>query len=170
MPVPKTVRGRHFLFSTTQMTRFCIFCSRWSPAAEKSLWGAHAPHVLANAPARWRTCSTCFSLNSQPSTINFLQRGHSSVGRAPALQAGSQGFESPCLQSLKGVEAKSNKKGNIVGCASGSVIPLPPAPKAFGAVAPCATIRWQLAVISPPFRLTPLPASSPKRLPARYPV
>src|SRR6266576_3754556 len=24
-------------------------------------------------------------------------RGHSSVGRAPALQAGSQGFESPCL-------------------------------------------------------------------------
>jgi hypothetical protein len=23
--------------------------------------------------------------------------GHSSVGRAPALQAGSQGFESPCL-------------------------------------------------------------------------
>ena len=34
-------------------------------------------------------------------------RGHSSVGRAPALQAGSQGFESPCLQSLKGVEAKS---------------------------------------------------------------
>jgi hypothetical protein len=108
------------------MTRFCIFCSRWSPAAEKSLWGAHAPHVLANAPARWRTCSTCFSLNSQPSTINFLQRGHSSVGRAPALQAGSQGFESPCLQSLKGVEAKSNKKGNIVGCTSGSVIPLPP--------------------------------------------
>ena len=75
---------------------------------------------------------------SQPSTINskLFQRGHSSVGRAPALQAGSQGFESPCLQSLKGVEAKSNKKGNIVGCASGSVIPLPPAPKAFGAVAP----------------------------------
>src|SRR2546423_7856877 len=28
-------------------------------------------------------------------------RGHSSVGRAPALQAGSQGFESPCLQSQK---------------------------------------------------------------------
>jgi hypothetical protein len=36
---------------------------------------------------------------SQPSTINskLFQRGHSSVGRAPALQAGSQGFESPCL-------------------------------------------------------------------------
>src|ERR1700704_633188 len=27
-----------------------------------------------------------------------LVRGHSSVGRAPALQAGCQGFESPCLQ------------------------------------------------------------------------
>ena len=26
-----------------------------------------------------------------------IHRGHSSVGRAPALQAGSQGFESPCL-------------------------------------------------------------------------
>ena len=24
-------------------------------------------------------------------------RGHSSVGRAPALQAGGQGFDSPCL-------------------------------------------------------------------------
>jgi hypothetical protein len=28
-------------------------------------------------------------------------RGHSSVGRAPALQAGSQGFESPCLQNSR---------------------------------------------------------------------
>src|SRR4029450_5181986 len=30
---------------------------------------------------------------------NFLW-GHSSVGRAPALQAGSQGFESPCLHFI----------------------------------------------------------------------
>ena len=30
-----------------------------------------------------------------------IHRGHSSVGRAPALQAGSQGFESPCLQSFE---------------------------------------------------------------------
>src|ERR1700751_3402123 len=39
---------------------------------------------------------------SQLSTINYelSSRGHSSVGRAPALQAGSQGFESPCLQGL----------------------------------------------------------------------
>jgi hypothetical protein len=34
-----------------------------------------------------------------------FSRGHSSVGRAPALQAGSQGFESPCLQNLKIVSA-----------------------------------------------------------------
>ena len=32
------------------------------------------------------------------STFRSSFRGHSSVGRAPALQAGSQGFESPCLQ------------------------------------------------------------------------
>src|SRR4029077_7058393 len=43
---------------------------------------------------------------------NFLG-GHSSVGRAPALQAGSQGFESPCLQSLKGVEAKSSIRSHF---------------------------------------------------------
>src|SRR5436190_16239202 len=42
-----------------------------------------------------------------------IHRGHSSVGRAPALQAGSQGFESPCLQSLKGVEAKSNNRAHF---------------------------------------------------------
>ena len=29
-------------------------------------------------------------------------RGHSSVGRAPALQAGCQGFESPCLHQRNG--------------------------------------------------------------------
>jgi hypothetical protein len=40
-------------------------------------------------------------------------RGHSSVGRAPALQAGSQGFESPCLQSLKGVAAKINNRAHF---------------------------------------------------------
>ena len=68
------------------------------------------------------------ALNLQSAIRNLqsaIPRGHSSVGRAPALQAGSQGFESPCLQSLQGVEAKSPKKGNIIGCTSGSVIPLP---------------------------------------------
>ena len=37
----------------------------------------------------------------------IVLRGHSSVGRAPALQAGSQGFESPCLQSMLAAVAKS---------------------------------------------------------------
>ena len=39
------------------------------------------------------------TLNHQLST--FFSGGHSSVGRAPALQAGSQGFESPCLQKFR---------------------------------------------------------------------
>ncbi len=30
------------------------------------------------------------------------------------------------LASKEGVEATSNKQGNIIGCTSGSVIPLPP--------------------------------------------
>src|SRR6476620_5050541 len=42
--------------------------------------------------------SSVFHLPECPSGSDF-SRGHSSVGRAPALQAGSQGFESPCLQS-----------------------------------------------------------------------
>jgi hypothetical protein len=37
--------------------------------------------------------------NDQSTFASSFWRGHSSVGRAPALQAGSQGFESPCLQS-----------------------------------------------------------------------
>ena len=32
---------------------------------------------------------------------NLRERGHSSVGRAPALRAGCQGFESPCLQEQR---------------------------------------------------------------------
>src|SRR5205823_14797916 len=55
----------------------------------------------------------------------LLVRGHSSVGRAPALQAGSQGFESPCLQSLQGVEATSPNREHFR-ITSGSIIPLPP--------------------------------------------
>src|SRR5947208_17094184 len=63
-----------------------------------------------------------------PSEFNLkskIHRGHSSVGRAPALQAGSQGFESPCLQSLKGVEATSPNREHFR-ITSGSIIPLPP--------------------------------------------
>ena len=39
-----------------------------------------------------------FAIANPQSKIGNLVWGHSSVGRAPALQAGSQGFESPCLQ------------------------------------------------------------------------
>jgi hypothetical protein len=48
-----------------------------------------------------------------PTLKSTIHRGHSSVGRAPALQAGSQGFESPCLQGLKGVEAKFSNPGTF---------------------------------------------------------
>jgi putative endonuclease len=41
------------------------------------------------------------------SEFGIRQRGHSSVGRAPALQAGCQGFESPCLQSSLAAVVKS---------------------------------------------------------------
>ncbi len=45
--------------------------------------------------------------------IRQFLRGHSSVGRAPALQAGSQGFESPCLQprKLSGLSRRSFGEG-----------------------------------------------------------
>ena len=39
------------------------------------------------------------AIGNVPSTLRSSVRGHSSVGRAPALQAGCQGFESPCLHS-----------------------------------------------------------------------
>ncbi len=56
---------------------------------------------------------------------NFqIPRGHSSVGRAPALQAGSQGFESPCLHSYS-VEAKSTIRTHFRDATTGSVIALP---------------------------------------------
>src|ERR1700737_1556414 len=62
-----------------------------------------------------------------PSSIYDLPflRGHSSVGRAPALQAGSQGFESPCLQSPQGLEATSTI-GHTIGSLAGAEFPLPP--------------------------------------------
>jgi hypothetical protein len=43
---------------------------------------------------RWCLCSL---QSANDNLISEFTRGHSSVGRAPALQAGSQGFESPCL-------------------------------------------------------------------------
>src|SRR5207249_6151368 len=49
-----------------------------------------------------RRAHACGNCNLTASIYHLpFSRGHSSVGRAPALQAGSQGFESPCLQNLK---------------------------------------------------------------------
>jgi len=59
-------------------------------------YGGEAAFVLTS-PAERPIHQLQFSilhLQSQSSK----SRGHSSVGRAPALQAGCQGFESPCLQ------------------------------------------------------------------------
>ena len=47
--------------------------------------------------------------NARPARTS--RRGHSSVGRAPALQAGSQGFESPCLQSRSTVAESVSRVG-----------------------------------------------------------
>src|SRR5438477_2657444 len=44
-----------------------------------------------------RVCSPDCNPSSSIYNLQFPNRGHSSVGRAPALQAGCQGFESPCL-------------------------------------------------------------------------
>src|SRR5438067_8891375 len=56
-----------------------------------------------------RVTATTPICNRQSAIYNpqLFIRGHSSVGRAPALQAGSQGFESPCLQSTLAAVAES---------------------------------------------------------------
>ncbi len=43
--------------------------------------------------------------------------GHSSVGRAPALQAGCQGFESPCLHIISAAWVRREKR-DFRGCAA----------------------------------------------------
>ena len=45
--------------------------------------------------------SFCEVLSAAYSGTILFFRGHSSVGRAPALQAGCQGFESPCLHAKR---------------------------------------------------------------------
>ena len=44
--------------------------------------------------------SLTFAISDPQSKLDNPFWGHSSVGRAPALQAGSQGFESPCLHFI----------------------------------------------------------------------
>src|SRR5438552_15188215 len=58
---------------------------------------------------RLAACATpdCTLSSSIYHLQSSISRGHSSVGRAPALQAGSQGFESPCLQSSLAAVAES---------------------------------------------------------------
>ncbi len=67
---------------TKQFWRGAKWCTRWRVRSPN----CNLPSSIYHSPFR-------ISQDSR-----FLQRGHSSVGRAPALQAGSQGFESPCLQ------------------------------------------------------------------------
>ena len=63
------------------------------------------PQRVCNSAFRNHRNDTNLICFGEPITIGFdnpqFFRGHSSVGRAPALQAGSQGFESPCLQSQR---------------------------------------------------------------------
>ena len=46
-------------------------------------------------------CFYSLAIQNRQSKFGNSFRGHSSVGRAPALQAGSQGFESPCLHLFR---------------------------------------------------------------------
>ena len=48
-----------------------------------------------------------FAIRDPQSKIDNSQGGIAQLVRAPALQAGSQGFESPCLQSSLAVVEKS---------------------------------------------------------------
>ena len=50
-----------------------------------------------------RTCRA-FLFNLQGPTL--ISWGHSSVGRAPAVQAGGQGFDPPCLHQTRGMRAE----------------------------------------------------------------
>ena len=56
----------------------------------------------ARESVRFAVRVTVFSFN--------IKRGHSSVGRAPALQAGCQGFESPYLHSFSQKCKQSSQK------------------------------------------------------------
>src|ERR1044072_9506617 len=76
---------------------------------------------------------------------NFLW-GHSSVGRAPALQAGSQGFESPCLQSFAEAGRQNPTKR----------LPLLDGP---GGQSPCLQINFRLRIAD--FRFTESGAQTP---------
>jgi hypothetical protein len=78
-----------------------------------SIQKAHDPQdnfVAMRRAHASRNCNITASIYHLP-----FSRGHSSVGRAPALQAGSQGFESPCLQNLKIVFRQQSFARKILG-------------------------------------------------------
>ena len=54
---------------------------------------AHNPKVAGSNPAP----ATSFEISDLEFEISFAYRGRSSAGRAPRLQRGGQGFESPRL-------------------------------------------------------------------------
>ena len=70
---------------------------------------------LANR-CRHLACRICNPKSAIYNPQSTIRRGHSSVGRAPALQAGSQGFESPCLQprKLSGLSRRSLGEGGLL--------------------------------------------------------
>src|ERR1043166_3303400 len=76
------------------------------------------PDPIEDRSGIFLLCSSGFTelgwfCNLHSSIYNLqFRRGHSSVGRAPALQAGSQGFESPCLHFRK---AKMSRRSFSVG-------------------------------------------------------
>jgi hypothetical protein len=58
------------------------------------------PAWHSSKPRMRGTCALPYLQSAIHNLKSKIHRGHSSVGRAPALQAGSQGFEPPCLQIL----------------------------------------------------------------------
>src|SRR6266566_3656992 len=81
------------------------------------------PLALHFASSRLPFTGSKFAIRD--SRFGFGSGGHSSVGRAPALQAGSQGFESPCLQSTLAAVAES-KDCRAVASAKADVFTLQP--------------------------------------------
>ena len=60
---------------------------------------------IASRPSRSAQISLCFSGFIRRNLLS-VTGGYSSVGRAPALQAGCQEFESPCLHQVTGSVAQ----------------------------------------------------------------
>ena len=94
-PINRGISGRH--------PRWRIYAaSRW-PSAETPAPNLNKPfHFLREVYQRKRSALFNLSSSTPPAPVRTPChiRGYSSVGRAPALQAGCLGFESPCLHFL----------------------------------------------------------------------